>query len=235
MAGTGSAGSAARGILRGIVFLALLGAVGWLLSERNARTWQLAPQDGRLVVKRGLFLPLGSAEYRPSDAAAARAYAPLVPPPGKALPEAREFAEQAELDRAIYDLVAAWAREDIASGDPTRLERGLGFLDRALQLPALSTSQREDLASLRAESGYFEARRLIDRARAELGEAAQKLRFTAGSRSRRASDADALLRELAPALDATAAAARVAGAAALPAAEEPPPQKEQPKHPPDAP
>lgn len=233
-----SAGSATRGFLRWVIFLALLGAVGWLLSDRNARTWQLAPEDGRLVVRKGLFLPVGSAEYRPEDAAAARAYAPLVPPPGKALPEARQFAEQSELDRAIFDLVAGWAREDIASGDPARLERGLGFLERAVQLPALSTSQREDLASLRAESGYFEAKRLIDRARAELGEAAQKLRFTAASRSPRASDADALLRELAPALDATAAAAREAGAATAPTStpeEPPPPPKEQPREPVGAP
>lgn len=228
------AGAAARGLLRWVIVLGLLGALLWLVSERNARTWLLAPDDGRLVVKRGLFLPIGTAEYKPPDPAAAKVYAPLVPPPGKALPPSREFLEQTELDRALYDLLAAWAREDIASGDPARLERGLGYLERAMDLPAISALQRDNLAALRAESGYFEARRLIERARAELGEAAQKLRLTAGSRSPRALDADALLRELAPAIEAAASAVRVAGATA-PAAAAPREEKEAPKDAPPSP
>lgn len=223
-------GATARGLLRWVIVLGLVGALAWLVSERNARTWLLAPDDGRLLVKRGLFLPIGSAEFTSSDPAMAKAYAPLVPPPGKALPPSREFLEQTELDRALYDLLAAWAREDIGSGDPTRLERGLGYLERAMELPAISALQRDNLAALRAESGYFEARRLIEKARAELGEAAQKLRLTAGSRSPRATDADALLRELAPALDATASAVRVAGSSGPPpAAASPESVKEAPK------
>jgi hypothetical protein len=218
-----------------VIVLGLLGALLWLVSERNARTWLLAPDDGRLVVKRGLFLPIGTADYKPSDPATAKVYAPLVPPPGKALPPSREFLEQTELDRALYDLLASWAREDIASGDPTRLERALGYLERAMDLPAISALQRDNLAALRAESGYFEAKRLIEKARAELGEAAQKLRLTAGSRSPRATDADALLRELAPAIEATASAVRVAGASAPPPTP-PPPEgaKETPREPPPA-
>ncbi len=226
-------GAAAKGVLRWLIVLGLVAALGWLVSERNARTWMLAPDDGRLVVKRGLFLPLGSAEYRPSEPALAKAYGPVVPPPGKVLPEAREFLDEPELDRALFDVLAGWAREDIGSGDPTRLERGLGYLERAIELPAISSAQRDDLSALRAESGFYEARRLIEKARAELFEAAQKLRLTAGSRSARAMDADALLRELSPAIDATAAAVRVAGtsapAPAPPAAPASPTPEEPPK------
>jgi hypothetical protein len=225
--GRSEAGSAARGLLAWVAILALVVALGWLVSERNAHTWALVPDEGRLVVKKGLFLPLGSQEFKSSDPALARVYGPLVPPQGKALPEERTFGEQSELDRALYDLLAAWAREDVASADPPRLERGLGYLERALDLPGLSATQREDLAALRAESGYHEARRLLEKARAELTEAAEKLRLTASSRSPRAGDAQSLLHELGPALDATAAASRaavVAGAAAP-----------RPAAPPDAP
>src|SRR5512142_442559 len=147
----GQAGAAARGMLAVLVILALAAAVGWLVSERNAHTWWLAPDEGRLVVMKGLFLPYGRQEYKTSDPVQARVYAPLVPPQGKPLPEERQFGEQGDLDRALYDLLAAWAREDVASGDPARLERGLGYLERALDLPGLSTAQREDLAALRAE------------------------------------------------------------------------------------
>jgi hypothetical protein len=227
-------GAAAKGLLRWVIVLGLVAVLAWLVSERNARAWILTPDDGRLVVKRGLFLPIGSAEYRPSDPALAKAYGPVVPPPGKVLPEAREFPEQPELDRALFDLLAGWAREDIASGDPTRLERGLAYLERAIELPAISSAQRDNLAALRAESGFYEARRLIEKARAELFEAAQKLRLTAGSRSARAMDADALLRELSPAIDATAAAVRVAGSSAPPPAPPPAAAPSTPEEPPKA-
>lgn len=221
-----SAGVAIKSLLAWLLVLCLLAVVTWLVSERNSRMWALAPEEGRLVVKRGLFLPFGSRDYRPTDPALAKVYGPVVPPPGKALPPRREFLDESDLDRALYDLLAAWAREDVSSGDPARLERGLGYLERAMDLPAISAAQRESLAALQAESGYYEARRLLERARAELTEAARKLRTAASSRSPRAEDAEALLRQLGPALEATAAAARAAGPSAQPAAAvaKPPPE-----------
>jgi hypothetical protein len=204
-------GAAAKTLLAWVVILGLAALVGYLFSERNARTWSLGAEDGRLVVKKGLFFPVGRSDYHASDPTLAKVYAPLVPPPGKPLPEERSFLDQADLDRELYELLAAWSREDVSSGDPTRLERGMGYMERALELPALSASQRDALAALRAESGYYEARRLLEKARAELSEAAEKLRLTAGSSSPHAPDAQSLLKELGPAIDATSAAARAAG------------------------
>ncbi len=221
-AGRSAIGAAAKALLAWVVILGLLGVVGYLVSERNARTWALTPEEGRLVVKKGLFLPMGRAEYTSTDPLLAKVYAPLVPPPGKPLPDEKTFTDQAELDRELFDLLSAWAREDVASGDPARLERGLGFLERAMELPALSASQRDSLAALRAESGYYEARRLLEKARAELAEAAEKLRLAAASRSPHALDAESLLKELGPAVDAATAAVRAAGPARTPEAPPPP-------------
>lgn len=228
-----TAGSAVKGLLAWLLVLGLLAAVLYLVSERNSRLWVLAPEEGRLVVKRGLFLPFGSQEYRPTDPALAKVYGPLVPPPSKPLPPRREFLDESDLDRALYDVLSAWSAEDVTSGDPARLERGLGYLERAMDLPAISAAQRDSLAALQAESGYFEARRLLERARAELTEAGRKLKITAGSRSPRADDAEALLRELAPALEATAAAVRAAGTSPQPAPPQPAPAVAKP--PPEAP
>jgi hypothetical protein len=205
-----------------LAILGLLALVAWLAAERNARTWHLVPSEGRLVVMRGLLLPAGRGALKTSDPALAQAYAPLVPPPGKALPPERSFDERAELDQAIYDLAAGWAREEIASGDPARLERGLGYLARAEKLPGLSPAQREDLAALRAESGYQEAMRLVARAIDELREAADRLRRAAASRSPHAAEAGALLRELEPAAEAAAAALRKGDGRAPQPAEAPP-------------
>jgi hypothetical protein len=232
----GSAGgAAAKALLAWLAILALVAAVGWLIAERNARSWTLAPEEGRLVVLKGLLLPVGRTHFKTADPVLARAYAPLVPPTAKVLPDERTFQEQGELDRALYDLLASWAREDVASNDPARLERGLGYLERAMLLPGISAAQRDDLLALRAESGYFEARRLLERARAELSEAAEKLRLTAGSRSPHALDAQALLHDLTPAIDATVGALRAPGASGAPAPAPASPPSSQDGHPQDAP
>lgn len=147
----GESGAAAKVMLAWVAILGLAAAVGWLVSERNARTWSLSPVEGRLVVQKGLFLPVGQAAFKSTDPVLAKVYAPLVPPPGKPLPAEAIFPEQVELDRALYALLAAWAREDVATGEPSRLERGLGYLERAMLLPGISGAQREDLAALRAE------------------------------------------------------------------------------------
>jgi len=201
-----------RALLAWTAILGLLALVGWLASERNARTWFLVPDQGRLVVMKGILLPFGRQEFKSADPSLAEVYAPLAPPPGKPLPEERAFGDQAQLDQALFDLLAAWAREDVASGEPARLERGLAHLRRAMQLRGISQGQRDELAALRAESGYFEARRLLEKARTELMDAAEKLRATAGSRSAHAMDAQLLLQEVAPAVDAALAASRASAA-----------------------
>ncbi len=204
----GRAGGTLKSAIAWVAILGLLALVAWLASERNARSWHLVPSEGRLVVMRGLMLPAGRAAFTSSDPALAQAYAPVVPPPGKTLPAERTFEERGLLDQAIYELVSGWAREEIAAGDPARLERGLGYLARAEKLPGLSPSQREDLTALRAESAYQEAMRFLSRAVDELREASDRLRRAASSRSPHAGEAGVLLREVEPAVDAAAGALR---------------------------
>lgn len=215
----GRAGRTLKAAVAWIAIVGLLALVAWLASERNARSWYLVPSEGRLVVMRGLMLPAGRGSFSSSDPALVQAYAPLVPPPGKSVPPERSFAERGLLDQAIYDLVAGWAREEISSGDPGRLERGLAYLSRAEKLPGLSPAQRDDLAGLRAESAYQEAMRLLSRGVDELREASDRLRLAASSRSPHASAAGVLLREIEPAVDAAAAALRRRGEAPAPAPE----------------
>jgi hypothetical protein len=204
----GSAGGTFRSLLAWVVILGLLGLVGWLVSERNARTWYLVPDEGRLVVMRGMKLPVGRQPFKTDDPVLAQVYEPIVVPPGVPVPPEQGFDERSALDQALYDLVARWAREDISSGDPARLERGLRLVDRVERLPGLSGTQERDLQELRAESAYHEARRLLERASAELKEAADKLRGAAMSRSPHADDARLLLREVEPAVDSAVSALR---------------------------
>ena len=189
-----------------LAILGLVGLVAYLVSERNARTWYLVPADGRLVVMKGYLLPMGRGAFETTDPTLAQAYAPLVPPPGKTLPQERTFDERGLVDQAIYDLVSGWAKDEIASGDPARLERGLGYLARAEKLPGLSGAQRDDLGALRAESGYQEALRLLARAVDDLRDASERLRRASTSRSSHATEAGRLLRELEPAFQGASSA-----------------------------
>ena len=61
----------------------------------------------------------------------------------------------------------------------------------------LSSAQREDLKALRAESGFFEARQLLDKGADALRQARERLRLTAASSSSHAGEAgEVLLRTL---------------------------------------
>lgn len=221
-------GSGMKAALAWVAILLLLGLVLWLASERNARAWYLVPDEGRIVVMRGVLLPVGRQAFEPPEPALAQAYAPLVPPPGRPLPSEQRFEERSLLDQAVYDLLTGWAKGEIGSGDPARLDRALGYLGRAEKLPGLSPAQRDDLEGLRAESGFHEARRLVAKAAGELREAADKLRRAAGSRSPRAAEANVLLRDVEPALEATLGAERAAGAREVAPAQQAPPAEAPP-------
>lgn len=226
-------GGALKAVAAWVAIAGLLALVAWLASERNARSWYLVADEGRLVVMRGMMAPIGRRAAESADPALAQAYAPLVPPPGKPLPPERAFTERSLLDQAMYDLLAGWARDEIESGEPGRLDRGLGYLARAEKLPGLSSSQRDDLASLRAESGYQEAVRLVRRALEDLRDAAEKLRLAASSRSRHSADAGVLLGEIDPAVSSVREAVRASGAAAEAAPSADTGSQSQPPRPPE--
>ncbi|HZH03313.1 MAG TPA: IF-2 protein, partial [Myxococcaceae bacterium] len=103
---TSFAARARRAITRwvvGTVILALVGAVVFLTSRLNARTYRLVADGGKLVVMKGRPFPVGSLPYRPQDPFLVDAYAP-VPLPEPAPPDLliRAYSERDELDRALF-------------------------------------------------------------------------------------------------------------------------------------
>ena len=198
-----------RTALLTVLVVALVGVVLWLLSERNARQWFLVYEDGVVHVKKGIMLPIGRQSFKTDDPALAQAYAPLRPPSGAKLDEERSFDDRAGLDQALYELLARWARDDIATERPEMVERALGWLGRADKLAGLSAAQREDLRALRAESGFFEARQLLEKSADGLRHARERLRLTASSSSPHAGDAGQALRLVDPMIDEADRAVRV--------------------------
>jgi hypothetical protein len=206
-----------------IAILALVGVVLWLLSERNARQWSLVHEDGVLAVKKGILFPVGRQAFKTDDPALAQAYAPLKPPPGAKLDEERTFDDRAGLDQALYELLARWTRDDVATENPERVERALQWLGRADRLAGLSQAQREDLRALRAEAGFFEGRQLLERSGEALREARERLRLTAGSPSSHAPAAEETVRRLDPLVEALYGALRAMSPSAAPAPAAPAP------------
>ncbi len=199
-----------------LAIILLLGLVLWLLSERNARHWALVYEDGTLSVKKGILFPVGRQSFKTDDPALALAYAPLKPPPSAKLDEERPFEDRAGLDQALYELLAKWARDDIATERPELMERALSWIARADKLANISAGQREDLKNLRAESGYFEARQLLDKGADALRQARERLRLTASSSSSHAGDAGEALRRVDPIVEEVYQASRLLAPAGTP-------------------
>jgi len=202
-------GAGGRRALAWMAILALLGVVLWLASERNSRQYFLVSEDGLLSVKRGLPLPVGRQAFKTDDAQLLQAYAPFRAPAGAQLPAEQAFEERAGLDQALYELLARWARDDIQGEKPELLERGVGFVGRAERLANISAAQREDLRALRAESGFFEARQLLERAVEQARQARERLRLSAQSTSPHAGDATEALKAVEPAVEQLHRAARL--------------------------
>jgi hypothetical protein len=192
-----------------LAILVLLGLVLWLLAERNARHWALVYEEGTLSVKKGILFPVGRQSFKTDDPAVAQAYAPLKPPTSVKLDEERTFEDRAGLDQALYELLAKWARDDIATARPDVMDRALSWIARADKLANISAGQREDLRNLRAESGYYEARQLLDKGAEALRQARERLRLTASSSSSHAGDAGEALRRVDPIVDELYRASRL--------------------------
>jgi hypothetical protein len=192
-----------RQLLAWVLILGLGGLALWLASKQNARRWVLVPEEGQLVVKKGLLFPAGRGSLKSDDPHLLQLYAPIQPPPGAALPPEQSFDDRSALDQALYDVLSKWARDDIAEEKPEPMARGLGYLSRAERLPGISAAQREDLKVLRAEYGFHEARQLLERGANDLRLAREKLKLAADSPGRRAGDALLLLRRLEPLVEET--------------------------------
>lgn len=179
--------------------VALLGVVGVLLAELNARTFTVEAQDGRLVIHKGRHLPLGVEPYKPSDPFLMDTYAPIPidgPAPGSIL--SQKFRDRDELDRALFEVLEQQAKPRVVSDDPQTLEKGLYALRRAERLSGLSSEQKEALKRMQVEVSYFQARLKLDEARRMVAEAVSLLRVAAGSQNAHARSASAMIAVIEP-------------------------------------
>ena len=203
------AGRAFTRLVVTLVVLALLGVVGLLLSQLNARTFTLQAQDGKLLVMKGRMLPIGSEPYRPSDPVLAASYAPIdLLGGGAAGLDGARFEERDALDRALFQFLEGLARPRLVSDDPAVLQQGLVALGRMQKLGGVTDEQRRTLRGLESEVAFFQARTRRDQARRDIAEALTQLRLSADSGSRHARAAHRMLSAVEPASNALEEALR---------------------------
>ena len=203
MAEEGARPSRSRSPVLLLLAVGLAVAVAWLLSERNARQWWLVPEEGRVIVKRGVFFPAGKVTFKSDDPEMSRTYAALAPPPGSAVPQESAFDDRAALDQALFEWLARWAREDIQSEQMARMERARGYLQRSARLAGLSPAQRDQLRTLQAETAFQEAVEHLKQGAEALRRALEGLRLAAEAQGPVAAQAAALGKALDPVAAAT--------------------------------
>jgi hypothetical protein len=173
-------------------------AVAWLLAERNARQWWIVQEDGKVVVKKGIFFVTGKTPFQSADPETARTYAPIpAPQAGAALVESA-YEDRAGLDQALFEILARWARADIQSQQMERMERARSYLGRASRLAGISPAQREQLRVLQAETAFQEAVEHLTQGASALRRALEGLRLAAEARGPVAAEAAALEKSLEP-------------------------------------
>jgi len=193
------AGRAFTRLVVTLLLFALLGAVGFLLSRLNARTFTLQQTDGKLLVLKGRMLPVGADPYRPSEPALAAAYAPIDLMGGTAAGlDGATFEERDALDRALFGFLEGLARPKLVSDDPAVLNQGLAILARMQKLGGVNDEQRKTLRGLESEVAFFQARTRLDQARRDIAEAVTQLRLAADSGGRHARPAHRMLSVVEP-------------------------------------
>ncbi|HYO52826.1 MAG TPA: IF-2 protein [Archangium sp.] len=227
--------SAFTRLLVTLLILGLGGAVAFLLSQLNARTFTLTQENGQLVVMKGRMLPTGAVPYRPGDARLADAYAPI-PLEGRDVSSLVEqkFTERDELDRALFPVLEGLARPKVQSDDPALLEKGLYYLRRVELLSGLTEEQRRTLETMKADVAFFQARQKLEEARRDVTEALTQLKLAAESRNRNTQRANQMLTEVGPAAQALEKALRAVDASLAEPGSSPAPT-ETPVVPPPAP
>ena len=178
-------GGAFQRLVLWLVILTLLGAVGWLASERNQHRFRVSAQGSLLVIERGRFFPTGTAPLPATD----KAYGPIPVPAGEKPPADTEFDEQNALDRWLFDLLGGWARNAGKKGDG---RTAATLVDRASALPGLTGGQIAELNALRADLAWDDAQTDIATAAQLVEGARRKLEAVRQGNGAHAADASAL-------------------------------------------
>ncbi len=186
----GSIGGFFKGLLIFCLVVALGAAVAYLLAERNQRHFRMRNQGGILFIERGRLLPIGYEPFAPEAKDLQSAYAPIKVPAGEKVAEEESFEDRTELDRALFSLLAGWARGRLQASDGESFDMASAYVSRCALLPGLSEEQRSELRALRADLAYKNGKRIAYVVADDLDKAVQELKLALELGTSRPTDAN---------------------------------------------
>jgi hypothetical protein len=200
-----------RGI-RNVIILSVIVGLGVLVAYQmslvNSRTYALEIKDGNLHVLKGTLMPKGFAEFAPSDARLAMAYAPL-PLNGNAVDVVgKSYEDRDALDHQMFAVIETLAKPRLTSDVPKDIETVLQLLGRADCLDGLTSAQRDSLKSMKSSVAFFVAKQRLEDSRKQLEEALSQLKLAAEADNKRKDEAKMMLLAVEPQVKLLAQALR---------------------------
>lgn len=141
-----------------LIVIALAGMIVYLLSLINSKKYFLAPEGSELVVKKGIFFPVGSEIYQPKDASQANLYLPIERPYDLKHSDEIVFEDLPSLNREFAKYLVKLSEEMIFSDDEVRYQKGKLYLERVGKLQGLDADQLSQIQALSADVDYIEAK-----------------------------------------------------------------------------
>jgi hypothetical protein len=179
-----------------LVVLVLAAAVVWLMSDRNQRHYSWTVDSGKLVISKGRFFPSGQGVIAADDPQFGTIYGPIPVPQGAKVAD-QEFEDQTALDRALFDLIAPWAKADLQKADEPSVGEANALADRLGALPGLTADQHRALAAVRGDLSFASARGELMQAAKLVLSARRKLEAVNQGGGEHALEAGPVARELA--------------------------------------
>ncbi len=159
-----------------LVVLALAGIIVYLLSLLNSKTFFLVPEGGELVVKKGIFFPVGSEIYQPKSPEQAALYTPIELPDELRHAGPLKFEDLPSLNREFAKYMIALANKLVFQKDEKQYLKGKKYLERLRDLTGLEPKQIDRVKSLGADVNYIEAKRAYQGVEKTLESALRKFR-----------------------------------------------------------
>ncbi len=151
-------GGGAKVMLVVLIVLGLAGVIVYLLSLLNSKKFFLVPEGGELVVKKGIFFPMGSERYQPQDPKLATLYSPIDLPDELKHAGPIEFADLPSLNRELGNHMIKFSSKLVFSEEPAQYQKGRTYLVRVGSLQGLDARQLQSIQGLNADVDYIEAK-----------------------------------------------------------------------------
>lgn len=164
-------GSRARPLLLVVLVFCLLGVITYLWGQLNMHSFYLVQKERSLIVSRGAAVPYMTRHFVPQNKQERVAYAPIDLPARWEGPAKMKFADRAELDRGIFNIVEEVLRQEFYGGRLPNMARVDAVMERVRHLTGLTDKDRQNFSTLEGDFAYLKTRQVIDGLPAQLQDA----------------------------------------------------------------